>query len=303
MDRERADRLKALLGSWRDSRGPISAVVTGSTVANGVVIEDLSLKSDDDTLIPALLCRPQSTGSRQPAVLYAHAHGHNYGIGRRELVDGRPAVAEPAYGPLLAARGYVALCLDMATFGERAGVGESALAKARHWQGATLFGDMLSDLARGLDCLAGRSDVDPARIGVLGLSMGATQAYWLAALDERVAAVAHLCAFASLRRLVESGAHDLHGTYMTVPGLLAEWDTGEIAGLVAPRPQLIGVGLGDPLTPRAAFEEAWRDVRAAYRRAGAEDRLTACVEPESGHRESRSMGDKVLEFLDRHLKP
>ena len=65
--------------------------------------------------------------------------------------------------------------------------------------------------------------------------MGATLAFWLAALDPRMKAVAHLCCFADLETLVASGAHDLHGLYMTVPGLLAVARTGEIAGLIAPR--------------------------------------------------------------------
>jgi dipeptidyl aminopeptidase/acylaminoacyl peptidase len=51
---------------------------------------------------------------------------------------------------------------------------------------------MLGDLAAGLDALAADPDVDAGtRIGAMGLSMGATHAYWLAALDDRVAAVAH----------------------------------------------------------------------------------------------------------------
>jgi dienelactone hydrolase len=69
---------------------------------------------------------------------------------------------------------------------------EAALAKAALWRGETLMGAMLGDLAAGLDFLAAETDVDAGRIGAMGLSMGATHAYWLAALDHRVAAVAHL---------------------------------------------------------------------------------------------------------------
>lgn len=187
-------------------------------------------------------------------MLYAHAHGNRHDIGRRELADGHPAVADPPYGPTLARRGFIVLCVEMPTFGDRASEPEGARAKARLWHGAMLFGDMLSDLALGLDVLTERDDVDPTRIGALGLSMGATHAFWLAALDMRIAAAAHLCSFASLSALVASGDHDLRGPYMTVPGLLREFDTGVIAELVAPRPQLVCVGLKDPLTPGPAFE-------------------------------------------------
>ena len=46
--------------------------------------------------------------------------------------------------------------------------------------------DRAADALRGLDYLAARPEVDAARLGTLGLSMGSTMAWWLAALDERV---------------------------------------------------------------------------------------------------------------------
>jgi dienelactone hydrolase len=94
--------------------------------------------------------------------------------------------------------------------------------------------------------------VDGGRIAAMGLSMGATHAYWLAALDDRVAAVVHLCAFADMGPLIASGGHDLHGIYMSVPGLLQNGDMGDVAALIAPRPQFIAWGGRDPLTPEAA---------------------------------------------------
>ena len=41
----------------------------------------------------------------------------------------------------------------------------------------------------------------------------------LAALDDRIKAVAHLCCFADYDTMIELGAHDGHGHYMTIPGL------------------------------------------------------------------------------------
>jgi hypothetical protein len=155
---------------------------------------------------------------------------------------------------VLAQAGFVVLCLDMPGHGARQGEGsESALAKAALWRGGTLMGRMLGDLMAGLDALG----ADPGRgrhaIAAMGLSMGATHAYWLAALDERVAAVVHLCAFADMAPLIASGGHDLHGIYMSVPGLLPNGDMGDVAALIAPRPQFIAWGGRDPLTPEAAM--------------------------------------------------
>lgn len=265
--------------------------------ADGVAVETLSLDLGDGRRARAFLTRPDTPGGRLPAVLYCHAHGARYGIGAAELLDGRPSLLDP-YGPLLAKCGFVTLCLDMPTFGDSAHDKEDALSKALLWQGRTLMGEMLADLLAGFDHLAARDDVDPARIAAFGLSMGATHAYFLAAIEPRIARVAHLCCFADLATLIRTGAHDLHGHYMTIPGLLAQTSFGRIAGMVAPRPQLICTGNRDPLTPPAAVEAAFAECLAAYRAAGAETALLRLAEPDTGHVETPAMRKAVLAFLD-----
>ena len=56
--------------------------------------------------------------------------------------------------------------------------------------------------------------------------------------------------------MIELGAHDGHGHYMTIPGLVAETSVGEICGAIAPRPQLICIGADDSLTPPSAVAKA-----------------------------------------------
>lgn len=271
--------------------------VDDETVRNGIRHQRVTLQGTA-TAIAGTWLLPSSGAGRIPAVLYCHAHGNRYDIGAWELVDGRPALRDPPYGTLLAERGFAVLCIDMPGFGSRQPEGtESALAKAALWRGQTLFGAMLGDLMAALDALAVHPNVDPARIGTLGISMGATHAYWLAALDERIAACAHLCAFADIGPLIETGAHDLHGIYMTVPGLLEKGDMGDVAALVAPRPQLVGSGLKDPLTPPDALNPALNRLRQAYDSQGVSDRLTVLTSPDTGHEERPGMRAAVLEFL------
>ncbi|MBL8700568.1 MAG: dienelactone hydrolase family protein [Alphaproteobacteria bacterium] len=249
--------------------------------------------------IPALVSRPAGDG-KAPAILYCHAHGNRHAIGKDELVAGRPALLRP-YAEDLARAGFAALCIDLPCFGERIEPGESALSKALLWRGETLFGRMIAELRAALGWLAGRSDIDSARLGTLGLSMGATLSWWVAALDRRVAAVAELCCLADLATLVASGAHDLHGPYMTVPGLLREFQTADIAGLIAPRPHLACVGLADPLTPPAAVAVVDAALAARYRACGAPEAWSLRREPASGHVETPGMRAAVLAFLNRHL--
>lgn len=263
-------------------------------------LDDLRFRTSAGDVIPAYFLRAAGGDAPAPAVLYCHAHGHRYEIGREELVDGRPALQVP-YAPALAARGYSVLCLEMPCFGARAVPPEPALAKAHHWRGTTLFGRMLAELSAGLDFLTDEPAVDASRIATLGISMGGTHAWWLAALDGRICAAAHLCCFADMDCLIATGAHDGHGVYMTVPGLLAHCSTGALAGLIAPRPQLVAVGLEDDFTSPRCFEAGLRDLRAAYAARGAGDSLEVIAEERSGHVETPAMRAGVLDFLERHL--
>jgi hypothetical protein len=80
-----------------------------------------------------------------------------------------------------------------------------------------------------------------------------------------------------------------------------ETSTGEIAGLVAPRPQLICVGLADPLTPPDGVERAFAETSAVYEAAGAAKALTLFAEAGVGHQETPAMRRRVLAFLRLHL--
>jgi dienelactone hydrolase len=292
--------LTALLGGGPHVARRRALEVTALEERRGYRLETLSIEGPGGADLPALFTRPEHGTGPFPAVLYLHAHGNRHDIGKRELIEGRPALLSP-YAADLAERGIAALCLDMPTFGERASETESIAAKRHLWRGTTLFGHMLRDAQIGLDVLSERTDVDPARLGAFGISMGATHAFWLAALDDRVRSVAHLLAFADLAWLLDHGAFDLHGLYMVVPGLVGQVSTGAIAGAIAPRPQLCGVGLKDPLTPPAAVDVAAAELADAYAAAGATDRLTLLREPEAGHRETKAMRQRVLDHMTHTL--
>lgn len=263
---------------------------------DGYVVETLHFETGPGERIRGLLTRPSAPG-RSPGIVYPHSHGGEYHIGADELLAGRSYLLS-ALGPEFARAGYVTLMLDMPTFGERSGQKESALSKALIWYGRSLFGQMLSENAAAVSYLRGRADVDPERIGMFGISMGCTLSYWLAAVDLRVKAIAHLCCYADLAAMIETGAHDGHGIYLTIPGLLAETSPGEIAGLVAPRPQLICIGEADPLTPPDAVRRALRTTRAMY----GEGPLEFVGEPGVGHQETHRMREAVFDFFRRSLQ-
>ncbi len=267
--------------------------------ADGYLIERLDFVTANNESVRGVMTRP-ATGGPWPGLLYIHAHGARYDIGAGELLNGRDALLSPL-GPEFARRGFATLMIEMPAFGTRAQPGEEARAKAALWYGRSLAGQMLGEQHSAFLWLAARDDVIADRIGVFGISMGATLGYWLAAVEPRIACAAHLCCYADFAHLVRTGAHDLHGVYLTIPGLLAIASNGEIAGRIAPRPQLIAIGDRDPLTPPGAVDAALAETRAAYAAAGALDRLFIHREAEGGHAETPAMRNAAFDFLHRSL--
>ena len=284
------DSIAALLGpDWDGTRLTLAVDIPA-----GGDLRRLTFATQDGQQVPALFL-PSRTGV---AVVYCHAHGGRYHIGMRELTDGRPALQSP-WLPEFVARGWGVLCLEMPCFGDRAGSDEDATAKAMLWQGRTLFGRMLGEQRAGADWLAAQPGVD--RVAVMGISMGGTLAWWLAALRPGFAAAVSMCCFADLATLIATGAHHGHGNYMTVPGLLARTSTGRLSGLAAPVPLLHCAGMADWSTPRPAWDIACAEVRAAYAAAGVPDKLETHEAEAPGHEETPAMRAAVLEFLTRHL--
>ena len=68
---------------------------------------------------------------------------------------------------------------------------------------------MMFDEFRAMDYLASRPEVDANRLGALGMSMGSTKAWWLAALDPRVRLCMDVCCLTDFEELIR--IHNLSG--------------------------------------------------------------------------------------------
>lgn len=280
-------------------RPALPALSVAEELHDGYVVEKLRFDVGDGEVARGVLTRPSGAGPH-PGLLYMHAHGNRYDVGVNESLAGQTYMGSPL-GPVFARAGYVTLMLEMPTFGTRDAMTESALVKALLWHGKTLMGQMLSELTGAVGYLAARADVDAGRLGAFGMSMGCTHAFMLAALDARLKAVAQLCCFADYATLIELGLHDIHGNYLTIPGMLRETSVGGICGAIAPRAQLICVGADDPLTPPLALGKARAETEAAYAAAGRPDLLEIFVQPGTPHQETPEIREKVLGFFARTL--
>lgn len=287
--------LWSLLGPRPALAGPPSGQLLASETWQSARVERWLLRLNREQAVPALLLHPLA-GPPRGLLLYCHAHGGRFEIGKDELLQGRPALQAPAYGAELTERGYAVLAIDHWGFGERQQPSERALVKRLLWQGSTLWGWRVHDTLAALAWLRRQAGLAKLPVATLGLSMGSTMAVWAAALCPDIAACIDLCCLAEFDALLATGQHDLHGEYFFVPGLKREFSAAEIAALAAPRLHLSLIGRDDPLTPPAGVSSVDLALRAAYAALGKPQHWRQAVF-DTGHRETPEMRALVLQTL------
>jgi dienelactone hydrolase len=254
--------------------------------------------------VPAFLLVPHERTARGPAVLAQHGHGP----GKSEVCglddeESRAAVAEHHgdYGHKLAERGYVVLAPDLRCFGERLDWNppdkyacDLNLVHA-YAAGENPLAQNLWDLGRALDVLEQHPLVDPARIGMVGLSYGATMTLFLTALDDRVRA-AVVSGYFNTWRDAHRMPWNLCGSQV-LPGMLTDIEHVALGALVAPRALLVETGTDDPIFPLAGARAEMERLRIVYAALDAPERVEHDVFP-GGH---RWHGERALPFLARAL--
>jgi dienelactone hydrolase len=268
--------------------------------APGARVEHWSLTLNSEETVPALLLRPTQQAPRG-VVIYCHAHGNRFDVGKDEVLFGRPSLQWPPYGELLPAMGYAVLAIDHWCFGERSHNTERAINKRLLWEGKTLWGYRLHDTVAALDWLGTQNELRNLPVVALGLSMGSTLAVWAAALDTRITACVDLCCLADFDALLADGSFDLHGEYFFVPGLRHEFSMAEISALIAPRPHLSLIGKRDPLTPAAGVASINAAMTRVYAALGRPSNWRQFVD-DAGHQETPAMRTRVLDFLKTQIE-
>lgn len=260
---------------------------------------------------------PEGRAGRGPAILYHHYHGGKYENGKGEVIDPK---AFEKYGALdfapaerLAQMGYAMVAIDAYAFGERrwqgpAGRGEEgrltewALSKTFLWQGKNLWGMMVRDDTLALNYLCSRPEVDPARIACMGMSMGSTRSWWLAALDDRIKACVSVSCLTRYQDLIAAGGVNQHGFYYFVPGMLARGiDAEAVVGCIAPRAHLTLSGDEDAGSPADGIRTINGFQERLYRLYGKEDHFLGVVYEKTGHVWSPAMWDETVAWVKRHI--
>jgi dipeptidyl aminopeptidase/acylaminoacyl peptidase len=300
-------RLWQLLGKLPSRPKQLKVQTLSREERDGYVVEKFQFDNEAGTVVPGYLLSPKKETKRAPALLYCHWHGGEYDIGKEELF--RAAHTPEPPGPAFAKRGFVVISIDAYCFGERngrgpaekGGAGELSTSKFNLWVGRTLWGMILRDDLIALDYLASRPDVDPKRIGVMGMSMGATRAWWLMALDERIQTGVPICCLTRYENLIKHDWLKAHGIYYYVPQMLNYFDTEAIVALIAPRPVLFLDGDNDRTSPVDGIhviESAVRPVYGLYRK---ESEFQSIVYEGQGHIYTPEMWKKTLDWMNRYL--
>ena len=275
----------------------------------GYRIERIRLDNGIDGEMSAMLLVPDGLTKPAPAVLWLHSSSYDH---RQLLTPDKNGGPEPL-GEVYVKRGWVVFAPDAAWYGDRDGAGPAgprehtqaqqlSQAKWHLWFGRTLWGQFVRDDQCALDYLVTRPEVDATKIGATGISMGSTRSWWLAAVDDRIAAVVGVACLTRYENLIRHGQLKAHGIYYFGIGLLKHFDSEAVVSLIAPRPCLFLTGDLDAGSPADGIRVIEQKAGAVYRAVGAADRFRSVLYPEVGHTYTPAMRAEMLAWFDRWLK-
>ncbi len=302
--------------------------------------ERVDISTTPDIRIPAYVLVPKNLDKPAPAVLALHDHGGFYFWGKEKVVHVAPehpqlaAFKDTYYGGRsiadeLAKRGYVVIASDMFHWGERALYLENDPDRvkdrtldvtpediqefnARSWAheelvartamtcGLTWSGLIIGDDLRVADYLASRPEVDPERIGCVGLSVGSVRAIFLGALHPLVRASIAVCWMAQYQPLVRNHVRNAVGFTKLVPGIYGHLDWPDIAGLHWPGALMTVNGTQDQLYPLKAARDAVAKIERIFTKAGAPENYEG-VFFDGPHELNSNMQEQAFNWLAQEL--
>lgn len=261
-------------------------------------------------LIPGSESSPsfQRGGRKYPAAIALHP---TEAAGKDDVAtsEGR---ANRRYALELVSRGYVVLAPDTITAGERIYAGEDAFRTAPFYlefPDSTAIGKMLHDHQLVVDLLQTLPYVDGERIGAIGHSLGAYNAYFLAGMDERIKAVVSSCGFCPFMGDPSPNRWGQREWFSHMPrlteDLLADrvpFEFHEIMALMAPRPLLNWFTQNDAIFPNwQAASYASLDIHRLYEALGQRHCYMSLIGNE-GHDFPEHARNASYDFLDQWLR-
>lgn len=300
--------------------------------------ERVYFKTTPDIRVPAYVLIPKNLKGPAPGIVNLHDHGGFYLWGKEKLIalegehpvltqfrkdyySGRSTAVE------LVRQGYVVIVIDMfywgdrrmllkddpadwrdrpssmpaqriSQFNQRAGQSESLVGRTIQTAGFNWPGIIFWDDIRTVDYLVSRPEVDPKRIGCVGLSVGGFRACHLTALDDRIKAgvvVGWMCSFPyQLRKKIVYTI----GHTMLIPGLYKQLDYPDVASMALPRALLVINGSKDGLFDLDGVKACFERLAACYKKAGVPEKVKTSLY-DTPHEFNAEMQREAWEWLKR----
>jgi len=276
---------------------PLDVHVYDEAKLQRYVRKTISFAPEAGDRVPAFLLIPHELKGKAAAVLCLH---QTTAIGKQEPVG--MGLKNLAYAAELAERGMVTLVPDYPNFGDyKIDVYE------RGYASATMKG--IWNHRRAVDLLQSLPEVDPARIGVIGHSLGGHNSLFVAAFDPRIKAAVSSCGFNAFPKYYGGNLKGWsHKGYM--PRVETEYgkdpkrmpfDFTEVLGAIAPRAVFVNAPLKDANFEVSGVRDCISAAAPVYELLGAKDALRAAY-PDAAHDFPPEIRKQAYEFLDEALK-
>ncbi len=300
--------LKGLGGPW-PAGGDLKPKTVESVQKDGYRLEKVTYEVEPGDAIPAYVLIPDGVNGAHPAPAVAVWHQHNgaYTVGKVEPagLGGSPMHHT---GVALAKLGYVVICPDSLTFGERQDPTKKQLGGnyerfefLRYLvSGKCLAWKDILDMRRTIDYLVTRPEVKANALGCYGHSMGSTHAYMVGPWEERLKAIVCNCCLPTYKAIHRE--HMLHCFPNFVPGIFQYGDTPDIVALIAPRALHMNFGETDGGSPIDEVKNGLKIISNAYSAIHADDKFSYFIEPGVGHVLSEEMWRRTKDVFAKHLK-
>ena len=154
---------------------------------DGLVRQYVEYEGEPGILVRGYLLIPENRDKPLPGVVALHSTSDNQMIHIAGIEEGRLV----AFGYKLARQGFVVFCPQCFLWhdkGDRTYEQQVDLFTKRH-PGSKGMAKMLFDAQRAVDVLESLKEVDSSQIGTMGHSLGAKEALYLGAFDDRVKAI------------------------------------------------------------------------------------------------------------------
>ena len=324
IDKVRSDFIALLQRPMVDPAPSLQSFVTDS-----VLIEKGFFYSEATEKVPLLIYKPISKEIKKiPVVICLHGTG-----GSKDDANIKSLLYQ------FSKLGFMAVGIDARYHGERLkkipGLNNYTTAIIQAWQNKDsahqqhpFFLDTVYDLWKLVDYLVTRPDVDPARIGMMGISMGGIETWMAASVDTRIKVAVPVIAVQSFKWSLDNerwqgrartiwGAHeqvakDLGDTGVNsknvmalwnkvLPGITNEFDCPSMIRLFAARPLLILNTEKDQNCPLPGAQLAFAAATAAYQSKNALEKLQIDVEPNEPHRFTAKHIEMAIDWFKKWL--